>query len=114
MTNKKNYQEEIATSLQDISLSLRLLIQPKVESRLSHIFTSHAEMSAYEFANGDNSSRDAAKHIDLSFGSITKLWAKWAEEGLLEISGKGTHKSYKANFSLIELAIFAGKENDHA
>ncbi|MBW8011014.1 MAG: hypothetical protein FVQ83_07215 [Chloroflexi bacterium] len=104
-------QQEITTVLKDIAASLRALIQPQIESRLSHFFPSSEEMLAYKLSDGTRSTRAISDIVGASHMTIGNWWRKWEEDYSI-IESLGKNKPYKAKYSLSKLAIMFGKENN--
>lgn len=82
---------------------LRLLSQAQLEVRLSRLFDSPKEMRVYELSNGARSTRELAELTNGDKDGISDLWKKWQKMGLT--TSTGPKKPYKANFTLVELAL---------
>lgn len=95
----------IGDSLQEISLLLRFAVKESLDKELLKLFKNHREAMVYELSNGKRSTRDIEKVTGVSRETVSKLWQKWHQDGVVESTG--AQKPCMAKFSLVEIALLA-------
>ena len=111
LQNKKNLMDELKKLNEthtSILSTLSLLVQPEIEKRLSHIFTTPGELLAFKLSDGNTSSADIAQQINVSRTTIANWWQKW-EENFSIVETSGYRNPYKAKYTLVELALLFGQ-----
>lgn len=99
--------KSLSQTQKEINRSLKILARDETEKRLSHFLKSSYEIKVYQLSNGENPSTEVAKHVPISSATITRLWQKWEQLGIVET--KGYHKPYRAKYSLEELVLIFGE-----
>ena len=57
---------------------MRVLVQPILETALSHIFTTPQQWRAYELSDGFRSTREIGSLIGVDQKTVSSWWQKWA------------------------------------
>lgn len=106
---KKIYDELLSLNhvQEKICNSLSVLARREVELRISNILQSNDEITVYQLSDGERSSREISKYVNLSHTTITKLWRKWQSEFEI-VTRTESSKPFCAKFSLEELALLFG------
>ncbi|MDK2979771.1 MAG: hypothetical protein PWQ55_118 [Chloroflexota bacterium] len=95
----------------EISRSIKILVRESVEKRLAHIFSSPYEFLIYQLSDGQRPSTEIAKLVPISKKTILKIWQKWEELGIVET--EGYKNPYRAKYSLEELALIFGEQQNN-
>ena len=101
-----NILNSLNKTQQEISISLKLLARIEVEKRCSSIFKKDFEYLIYQLSDGKRPTTEIAKYVPVSYKTISRLWKKWEEFGIMET--EGSKKPYRAKYSLEELALNFG------
>ena len=94
----------------EISTTLKVLARQMIEKRLSHIFEDSEEILIYQLSDGDRTTGALEKLVTGSKMTISRLWKKWEELGIVET--EGYRNPYRAKYSLEELSLVYGKQTD--
>jgi hypothetical protein len=89
---------------------LRILAQPILSSSLQGIFKTSKQLYAYELSNGERSTREIGRIVNIDQKSISTWWREWEMKGLAEKVGK--RGQFKARYSLLELLVVYSPSND--
>ena len=95
--------ESIEKLIHENNLLVRILAQPILFESLHTIFNSPKQLRAYELSDGERSTRDIGKLLNLDQKGISNWWREWEKEGIVKKVGK--KGQYKARYTLLELLI---------
>ncbi|MHB8086704.1 MAG: hypothetical protein ACYDH2_00495 [Anaerolineaceae bacterium] len=101
---------EMKVSMDTLEKYFELLLENRINQKLKRIFINDKEVLIYQLSNGKRSTRLIGEIMELSHNSVSILWKKWFEQGLMIIPVNG--KSYKAKYKIIDLALSRDKVKD--
>lgn len=84
--------EDITQSLQNIEKYLEVLVRFNYAQIKSNAFTNETEEKAYELT-GTKGRNEICKELNMSPNTLSKLWSKWFEMGLLIKQGNSYQKT---------------------
>ncbi len=77
------------------------------------LFSNEKEIRVYYHSDGDKSSREIGKLVNVSHATIQNLWKKWVDAGLVEPTEKYGGGRCKRLFSLDDLGLELPKIKNH-
>ena len=90
--------------LEEIRKWSRFQSWKEVKEVLLDVLSDDASKLIYHYSDG-RSSREVAEYVDRDFGTIVRLWKKWAEIGIVEAFAVQRGTRYKRLFSLEDFGI---------
>ena len=90
--------EAIATNTREIATWLRVAYGAELKEKLEALLDDPRKVIAYEYSDGENSSRAVAHAAGVSGKTIRDWWREWMEEGIVEPSS--VEGRFRRHFSL--------------
>jgi len=95
----------IISLLEEILRWIKATNKSSIKELLLRLLSSDEEKIAYEFSDGERSSRDVAKLAGIDHVTVARWWRRWIEEGIAESISVRGGKRAKRVFSLEEFGI---------
>ncbi len=85
----------------EAQLLIRILVHPILMSELREVFKNAKQMRAYELSNGERSTRDIGKLVNIDQKGVSNWWREWEKAKIADKAGK--KGQFKARYTLLEL-----------
>ena len=96
----------VISLLEEILRWVKAANKSSIKELLLRLLSSDEEKIAYEFSDGERSSREVAKLAGVDHVTIARWWRMWIGEGIAEsVSVRGGGKRAKRIFSLEDFGI---------
>lgn len=95
--------DELIKIQKEVLNYLDLLLENRINARVSNYFNDEKEKEVYLLTDGLNTTRQIEDACGVNKNSVSSLWKKWYAQGIVCLIA--SNKPYKAKFSLIELAL---------
>jgi hypothetical protein len=105
--NDQNKDEILREILKWQKLQGREILRTKLKNE--NILTSEKEIHIYYHSDGDKSSRDIEKLLNVSRGTVQNLWKQWIKAGIAEPTDKYGGRQCKRLFDLHDLGLVIAK-----